>query len=84
MRANSAKSYLTQTTELQGKLSTLSEDVIELKNSIAYMYIGTSVENLERDVEGKLDKLEFFDFKKQTLDKIDDLENRSRRNNIVF
>ena len=35
-------------------------------------------------MEGKLDKLEFLDFKKQILDKIDDLENRSRRNNLVF
>ena len=37
-----------------------------------------------KDVEGKLDKLEFLDFKKQILDKTDDLENRSRRNNLVF
>ena len=75
---------LTQITELQltGKLGTLSEDVTELKNSIAC--ISTSVENLEKDVEGKLDKLEFLNFKKQILDKIDDLENRSRRNNLVF
>ena len=73
---------LTQTTELKGKLGTLSEDVAELKNSIAY--ISTSVENLEKDVEVKLDKLEFLEFKKQILDKTDDLENRSRRNNLVF
>ena len=73
---------LTQTTELQGKLDTLSKDVTELKNSIAY--ISTSVENLEKDVEVKLDKLEFLEFKKQILDKIDDLENRSRRNNLLF
>ena len=42
---------ITQTTELQGQLGTLSEDVIELKNSIAY--ISTSAENLEKDAEGK-------------------------------
>ena len=35
-------------------------------------------------MEVKLDKSEFLEFKKQILDKIDDLENRSRRNNLVF
>ena len=37
-----------------------------------------------KDAEGKLDKLEFLDFKKQILDKIDDLEDRSRRNSLRF
>ena len=41
---------LTQATELQGKFGTVSEDLIKLKTSIAY--ISTSVENLEKDVEG--------------------------------
>ena len=71
-----------QTKQLQEDLTTVKDDVDNLKTSMDF--INEATENLQRDMEHKVD-MELFDRVRDTYDKkIDDLINRSKRNNLVF
>ena len=71
-----------QTKQLQEDLTTVKDDVDNLKTSMDF--INEATQNLQRDMEHKVD-MELFDRVRDTYDKkIDDLINRSKRNNLVF
>ena len=73
---------LKQTLDLQEKISELGSVVTELKSSLSFM--NKSVESLQKEMKDKVDTQVFADFKEEMVKKIDDLENRSKRNNLVF
>ena len=71
-----------QTKQLQEDLTTVKDDVDNLKTSMNF--INEATKNLQRDMEHKVD-IELFDRVRDTYHKkIDDLINRSKRNNLVF
>ena len=73
---------LKQTSDLQEKISELGSVVTELKPSLSFM--NESVESLQKEMKDKVDTQVLADFKEEIVKKIDDLENRSKRNNLMF
>lgn len=63
---------------LEERTNTLFEDVGEMKTGLGS--INSEVEDLKQGLEDKVDKSTVA----KLLAKIDDLENRSKRNNVVF
>ena len=60
----------------------MTKEISELKNSLDFM--NTTVEELQKDVAAKTDKEVFEKFELKIREKIDDLTNRSMRNNLIF
>ena len=73
---------LAQSSQLQDDLKYLGHEVSELKRGMEF--INKAIEDVQRDMEHKVDDNDFDRFKKEVDRKLDDLENRSRRNNLVF
>ena len=87
---------LTQTSDLQTKVSSLRDEVVDLKSSMGFM--NGTMEKLEEEMKDKVDiktleevkenlRLQMEDLKNhsQTLFlQLDDLKNRSKRNNIIM
>ena len=46
--------------------------------------VTVTVQELEREIDSKLNKIEFATFRDDVNKKFDDLENRSKRNNLIF
>ena len=63
---------LIHTLELQTKIGDLGSDVTSLKSSLNF--INTTVEELKSNIKNKVDKQVFKAYKKETAQKIDDLE----------
>ena len=63
---------------LEERTKTLFKDVDEMKTSLDFVNGG--VEELKQKLEDKADKSSVA----KLIVKIDDLENRSKRNNVVF
>ena len=71
-----------QTKQLQEDSTTVKDDVDNLKTSMDF--INEATENLQHDMEHKVD-MELFDRVRDMYNKkIYDLINRSKRNNLVF
>ena len=66
---------LIHTSELQTKIGDLGSDVTSLKSSMEFI-VNTTVEELESNIENKVGKQVFEVYKKDTTQKIDDLEKR--------
>ena len=73
---------LLQNSELQLKASSLTNEVNDIKISLDFM--SKTVEDLQTQVNGKADVSVVKELSKDVYDKLDDLENRSKRNNLVF
>ena len=73
---------LKQTLDLQEKINELGSVGTELKSSLSFM--NESVESLQKEMKDKVDAQVFADSSEDMVKKIDDLENRSKRNNLVF
>ena len=63
---------------LEERTKTLFKDVGEMKTSLDF--VNREVEDLKQSLDGKADKSSVA----KLMAKIDDLENRSKRNNVVF
>ena len=66
---------LIHTSELQTKIGDLGSDVTSLKSSMEFI-VNTTVEELKSNIENKVGKQVFEVYKKDTTQKIDDLEKR--------
>ena len=55
----------------------------ELKSSLSFMN-ESMVKGLQKEMKDKVDTKVFADFKEEIVKKIDDLEDRSKRNKLVF
>ena len=73
---------LAQSSQLQDDLTDLGHEVSELKRRMEF--INETTEDVQRDMEHKVDDNDFDRFKEEVDRKLDDLENRSKRNNLVF
>ena len=73
---------LLQNSELQLKVSSLTNEVNDIKISLDFM--SKMVEDLQTQVNGKADVSVVKELSKDVYDKLDNLENRSKRNNLVF
>ena len=73
---------LKQTLDLQEKINELGSVGTELKSSLSFM--NESVESLQKEMKDKVDAQVFADSSEDMVKKTDDLENRSKRNNLVF
>ena len=71
-----------QTLDLQEKINELGNVGTELKSSLSFM--NESVESVQKEMKDKVDAQVFADSSEDMVKKIDDLENRSKRNNLVF
>ena len=73
---------LTQTTQLQGEMTNLGEQVKKLQED--FPTADKSITDIQKELEMKADIKDPERLKKDFLRKTDDLENRSKRNNLVF
>ena len=73
---------LLQNSELQLKVSSLTNEVNDIKNSLDFM--SKTVEDLQTQVNENADVSMVKELSKDVYDKLDNLENRSKRNNLVF
>ena len=60
----------------------MTKEISDLKNSLDFT--NTTVEELQEDIAAKTDKDVFEKFELEIGEKIDDLTNRSIRNNLIF
>ena len=77
---NKLDRILSDTTKLQEDFARIQTEVMELKNGIQSM--DEQIVDLQKDAELKVGIQAFEKFKEDI--KIDNLENRSKRNNLVF
>ena len=68
--------------ELKAKIITLGKEVKALQENIETVTV--TVQELEREIDSKLNNIEFATFRDDVNKKLDDLENRSKRNNLIF
>ena len=68
--------------ELKAKIIILGKEVKVLQENIETVTV--TVQELEREIYSKLNKIEFATFRDDVNKKFDDLENRSKRNNLIF
>ena len=73
---------LTQTTQLQGEITNLREQVKKLQED--FQTTDKSIIDIQKELEMKADIKDLERLKEEFLRKTDDLENRSKRNNLVF
>ena len=63
-------------------VSNMTKEISNLRNILDFM--NTTVEKPQKDMAGKTDKEAFEKFELEIREKIDDLANRSMRNNLIF
>ena len=68
--------------ELKTQIITLGKDVKVPQENIETVTV--TVQDLEREIDSKLNKTEFATFRDNVNKKLDDLENRFKRNNLIF
>ena len=68
--------------ELKTQIITLGKDMEVLQENIETVTV--TVQDLEREIDSKLNKIEFATFRDDVNKKLDDLEHRSKRNNLIF
>ena len=73
---------LAQNMEVKNSIANINTEITNVKASLQSM--DTTVEQLKMDIDDKVDKKAFEKYQVQVSRKIDDLMNRSMRNNIVF
>ena len=73
---------LTQTTQLQDEITNLIEQVIKLQED--FQTADKSIIDIQKELEMKADIKDLERLKEEFLWKTDDLENPSKRNNLVF
>ena len=73
---------IAQNAETKQSIEQINTDLTDLKSNMQSM--DTTIENLKATVEEKVEKGVFQQFQEQLNRKIDDLTNRSMRNNMVF
>ena len=73
---------LTQTTQLQGEITNLREQVKKLQED--FQTADKSIIDIQKELEMKADIKDLERLKEEFIRKTDDLENRSKRNNLVF
>ena len=73
---------LTQTTQLQGEITNLREQVKKFQED--FQTADKSIIDIQKELEMKADIKDLERLKEEFLRKTDDLENRSKRNNLVF
>ena len=73
---------LLQNLELQLKVLSLTKEVNDIKNSLDFM--SKTVEDLQTQVNEKADVSVVKELSKDVYHRLVDLENRSKRNNLVF
>ena len=73
---------LTQTTQLQGEITNLREQVKKLQED--FQTADKSILDIQKELEMKADIKDLERLKEEFLQKTDDLENRSKHNNLVF
>ena len=73
---------LAQNVEMKTTISNMTKEISDLKNSLDFM--NTTVEELQKDIAVKTDQEVFEKFELEIREKIDDLTNRSMRNNLIF
>ena len=76
------KLILAQNVEMKTTISNITKEISDLKNSLDFM--NTTVEDLQKDIAVKTDQEVFQKFELEIREKIDDLTNRSMRNNLIF
>ena len=79
---NKLDRILSDTTKLPEDFAKIQTEVMELKNGIQSM--DKQIVDLQKDAELKVGIQAFEKFKEDINLKIDDLENGSKRNNLVF
>ena len=73
---------LKQTTALQNELAKLNTKVKKLQKDLSHA--DKNITDIQKEMELKTSITDFEKFKEEILRKTDDLENRSKRNNLVF
>ena len=73
---------IAQNAETKQSIEQINTDLTDLKSNMQFM--DTTIENLKATVEEKVEKGVFQKFQEDVNRKIDDLTNRSMRNNMVF
>ena len=73
---------LKQTTVLQNELANLNTEVKKLQEDLSH--VDKNITDIQKEMELKTSIADFEKFKEEILRKADDLENRSKRNNLVF
>ena len=73
---------LKQTTVLQNELANLNTEVKKLQEGLSHA--DKNITDIQKEMELKTSIADFEKFKEEILRKADDLENRSKRNNLVF
>ena len=73
---------LAQNVEVKNSIANINTEITNVKASLQGM--DTTVEKLKMDNDDKVDKKAFEKYQVEVNRKIDDLMNRSMRNNIVF
>ena len=68
--------------EVKNSIANINTEITKMKASLQSM--DTTVEKLKMDIDDKVDKKAFEKYQVEVSRKIDDLMNRSMRNNIVF
>ena len=73
---------LSQNIEMKSAISSINTEITSLKSSLQFM--DGTIDKLKEGVCQRAEVGLFEAFKNNIMDKLDDLENREKRNNLVF
>ena len=73
---------LAQHVEMKFTISSMTKEISDLENSLDFM--NTTVEELQKDIIAKTNKEVFEKVELEIREKIDNVTNRSMRNNLIF
>ena len=73
---------ISQNVEMKTSVASIDTEITKLKSSLQFM--NDTVNKLKKDMNQHVEMGVYEAFKQEVMDELDDMENRDKRNNIVF